>query len=371
VSRQPDPAASRAVLIGVADYAEPERWEALPAVRTNVEDLRALLCAPDSWGLPEANCTTLVDPRERVAVLEAISEAAEAARDTVFVYYCGHGATTEEDLLFTLSSTSSRNLGYSAVEFAAVRRVIQARRATHAVIVLDCCFSGKAHAMADPQSFIDTQISTTSAYTLTSSARNSISLAPPGKRHTAFTGELLRVLREGSPYAGPLLTLADMTRAVSNALADKRMPTPRYSQSGPADLIALVPNRAWSPPAATASTTARPGAARSTLRSKPSEPPAGRAYEESRSDPRPRPEELLRTAARYIWLSLIPGLPVVTFAPILAAPGFIMAIVARSRAKRADARGAVRALRIARLCWLIEVVVGIGFWIVVAIVNGG
>jgi hypothetical protein len=257
VIRQPDPAASRAVLIGVTEYAEPRRWEALPAVRANVEDMQAMLCAPASWGLPQAHCTTLVDPRERGAVLEAIAEAAKAARDTVFVYYGGHGATTEDDLLLTLSSTNSDNLSYSAVEFAAVRRLIQGRQAMNAVIVLDCCFSGKAHAMADPESLIDTQINTTSAYILTSSARTSISLAPPGQRHTAFTGELLRVLRDGSPYAGRWLTLADMTRAVSTALADKRMPTPRYSQSGPADLLALVPNRAWTLPTVKSRPTGR------------------------------------------------------------------------------------------------------------------
>ncbi|HKD99278.1 MAG TPA: Hsp70 family protein, partial [Micromonosporaceae bacterium] len=249
MTRQADPAASRAVLIGVSEYAEPERWEALPATRTNVEDLRTVLTDPAAWGLPTENCAALVDPRDRLAVLEAVAEAANEARDTVFVYYTGHGATTEEDLLLTLASTTSKNLGYSAVEFAAVRRIVQGRRAAHAVIVLDCCFSGKAHAMADPVSFLDTQINAASAYTLTSSARNSISLAPPGERHTAFTGALLGVLAAGSPYAGELLTLADMTRAVSGALADRQMPTPRYSQSGPADVLALVRNRAWRPTA--------------------------------------------------------------------------------------------------------------------------
>src|SRR5262245_20394018 len=129
-----DAATSAAVLIGVAQYADPERWQPLPAVTANVDDLKAALTSPDHWGLPPERCVTLHDPVDRGDVLEAITAAAETARDTVLVYYAGHGSSTETDLLLTLASTTRRNLNFQSVEFEAVRRIMRQRRAMNAVI---------------------------------------------------------------------------------------------------------------------------------------------------------------------------------------------------------------------------------------------
>jgi WD40 repeat protein len=258
--RHADPAKSRAVLIGVVNYADPQRWPSLPAVRANVNDLKRVLTDPDLWGLRRSHCVILLDPRDRGRVLEAIHTAAEEATDTVLIYYGGHGATTDSDLLLTLSSTTTRNLHYKSVEYRAVRGLLQERRAAHAVVVLDSCFSGRAHAMADVASFIDSQISMTSAYTLTSCARDSVSLAPKGASHTAFTGQLLRVFETGIPEAYDYLTLADITRAVTAGLVESRMPAPRFSQSGTGDLLALIRNRRW-PPESVSATAARRGTA--------------------------------------------------------------------------------------------------------------
>src|SRR5262245_46995185 len=57
--RLSDPAASAVVLIGVADYADTERWQPLPAVRANLADLHATLTSPEHWGLAPERCVTL------------------------------------------------------------------------------------------------------------------------------------------------------------------------------------------------------------------------------------------------------------------------------------------------------------------------
>ncbi len=240
--RLADPSASRAVLIGVASYADGQQWSALPAVRTNITDLEEALIDPDLWGLPLAYCSKLVDPSDPGAVLEAIACAAEQATDTLVVYYAGHGSTTASGLMLTLATTTRKNMLWRSVQFSAVRQVVHERRALNAVIILDCCFSGLAHAMSDLGTFLDGQIATTSAFMLTSSARDAVSLAPRGERHTAFTGELLKVLRNGASYSSELLTLGDVSRLVASGLALRGIPEPKFSQTGAGDQLAIARN---------------------------------------------------------------------------------------------------------------------------------
>jgi actin-like ATPase involved in cell morphogenesis len=248
---QPDPVACRAVLVGVSNYAEPDRWLALPTVRANIDGLRRALTDPDLWGLPPEHCTDLIDPTDRGQVLQAVHEAADDARDLVILYYAGHGAVSDSNLLLTLASTTTRSLRYNSVEYATVRAILNERRAAHAVVLLDCCFSGLAHAMGDVESLIQSQISVTSGYILTSSARDAVSLAPPGETYTAFTGQLLQVLQTGIPDADEWLSLTDITRAVRTGLVEVRRPEPQFSQIGTGDRLGLVRNMSWRPPATT------------------------------------------------------------------------------------------------------------------------
>lgn len=243
----PDPANTHAVLVGVSEYADPGRWPPLPAVRRNVDHLREVLTDPSTGSVAAGNCVSLVDPRDSGDVLDAVDDAAAKALDTVIVYFAGHGHATESDLCLPTCETTSRNLRWRSVTFSAVRDVLRRRQAPRAIVLLDCCFSGMAHSMADTEAFMDNLIEQTSAYTLTSSARDSVSLAPPDEPYTAFTGQLLDVLRTGIPGMDRCLSLGDITRAVTRGLADRGLPLPRFSQSGAGDQLALVVNRSWVP----------------------------------------------------------------------------------------------------------------------------
>ncbi|MFI6924085.1 Hsp70 family protein [Nonomuraea spiralis] len=263
----PDPARCRAVLIGTTTYTDQVMWPALPAVRANVTDLGEVLTSPRSWHLSRDHCARLIDPASSDHVLDLIHDAATEAADTVFIYYSGHGEKTENDLLLPIATTRPDRLRIGGVRFSVIREIIRERRAPRAVVVLDCCYSGMAHGMSGAA--LRGLIDTTSAYVLTSSARDTLSLAPPGERHTAFTGELLKILQEGVP-AGPAdLSIGDVTRALRYRLLDRRLPLPEYSQAGAADELPLIRNRPV--PGRTRPEPARPdirpaGAARGTGR---------------------------------------------------------------------------------------------------------
>jgi hypothetical protein len=249
VTYVPDPLRSRAVLIGVSTYLEKSPdWPDLPAVRQNLIDLKRVLCDPDHWGLPPDHCEVVPDPTDASTTLEAVADAAEQASDLLLVYYTGHGAGTESELFLTMASVSTRRLGTRSIRYSALSEEIRRRRAAYAVVLLDCCFSGRATAMSGAEAFLDAQISPTAAYVLASSARNQISLAPKGQPHTAFTGTLLDIVDGGMAPGPERLTFETLRQEMERRLDARRMPVPHFKQSDKGDLLAVFRNRRWRPP---------------------------------------------------------------------------------------------------------------------------
>ncbi len=246
--RLADPNGSRLVMVGVNQYLDTELWPNLPAVTANIRDLRGVLVKKSYWGIPEQNCEVISNPSEPGQVLEAILHAARLATDTVVVYYAGHGAATPDGLILTLSSTTVDNLQWRGIHFSSIRGILHERRATNAVIILDCCFSGLAHSMSDLGAYLGSQIANTSAFMLTSSARDAASLAPPNEPYTAFTAELLKALREGDDGCGEFMSLGVVARKVANQLSSLGRPIPKFSQSGPGDDLSIVRNAKYSKP---------------------------------------------------------------------------------------------------------------------------
>ncbi|MEV8536107.1 caspase family protein [Streptomyces sp. NPDC051211] len=240
----PDPAASRVVLIGSAGY---HHLPALPAVGANVEDLAAELSDPTVWGLPEQHLTLVADPVHAADLLDPVRRAGEEATDTLLVYFAGHGMRDADSADLYLALHGSReNLGYTAAAYQHLRSALRGSRAARKVVVLDCCFSGRAAralAAGDPDG-LAAQAAVEGAYVLTASPGNRVALAPDGERHTAFTGELLTVLREGIPDGPELIDLDTLFRTLETRLRGKNRPLPRSAQENGIGKLQLVRNRA-------------------------------------------------------------------------------------------------------------------------------
>ncbi|MEU8870265.1 ABC transporter substrate-binding protein [Streptomyces javensis] len=244
----PDPAASRAVLIGTSRYAHLEQ---IPAVANNLSALAAALCAPGSWALAPEHCTVIEDPGTAVEVLEAVRTAAEEATDTLLVYFAGHGLVEpRRGELFLGLTGSMQHRSYTGLPYGTLRDVVLDGRAGRQVMLLDCCFSGRVlgfMSAASAEAVID-QVEIEGTYLLASVPDTSFALAPPGETHTAFTGELLRLLREGVPGGPELLDLDTVYAQVYAALRAKGRPLPQKRDRNTAGGLALARNAAWAPP---------------------------------------------------------------------------------------------------------------------------
>jgi len=262
MSSLPDPELSRAVLIGLSEY---DHLPTIPAVANNVEALAGFLGSAEGWRLPPEHCVTVTEPRSPSDVIDPLRQASAEARDTLLVYYAGHGVL-DEHLQFYLSLRGSRvDEPWTCIGYDWVRGFLARSTAERRVAVLDSCFSGKVHgAMSAATDAVRAQTAAQGTVVVTSARDDRVALAPPGETYTAFTGELLAVLHTGIP-GGPAEITVDQAYAwVRGELARKGRPRPDRTGNDTAGTVVLARNRAFV--AGTARTSSAPLSTRVRLR---------------------------------------------------------------------------------------------------------
>jgi hypothetical protein len=245
--RLPDPTRSRAVLIGAARYDSASLPD-LPAVANNLTELRNVLTDPGWGGFSPDRCTVLPDPTSLRDVYQAIRRDAMAAEDVLLIYFAGHGLTglRHHQLYLALSDTHPELLPVTALDYGLLREMLLDSPALNQVVILDCCYSGRAvdDVMAAAEQAVLGQVEIAGAYVLAATSANLIARASPGAPYTAFTGELLNLLRTGVTGGQDLLSLGLIYRQLRQVMAAKGLPVPHQRGTGTADLLALVRNAA-------------------------------------------------------------------------------------------------------------------------------
>ncbi|MGW6816708.1 tetratricopeptide repeat protein, partial [Nocardia sp. NPDC055050] len=249
-TRQPRREESHAVLIGVGAYDHSERLPDIAGAAHNLSDLSRLLTS-DGGVLSPDNCWTVLNPDSSARVGDLVERAAEQATDTLLVYYTGHGLLDRRGRLhLTLTGTHPDRTGYTALPFSTLRESILDSPAATRILILDCCFSGRAFdALTDagPDAILG-QADIAGTYTITSSARNELSYAPPGDRNTAFTGALIAAATHT-----PGLALDDLYTHTEQHLHRNGHPRPQRRAVNTAGRLILFPRTVPNPSAETVS----------------------------------------------------------------------------------------------------------------------
>ncbi|MFL6110814.1 MAG: caspase, EACC1-associated type, partial [Catenulispora sp.] len=241
----PDPADSRAVLIGVTDF---EGLPSLTAVAANVEDLAKALAGPRLWTLPAENISIPRDIATPYAVRKAVREAAAKAKDTLLVYYGGHGLLDDVGKLH-LAIASSNEEAASGVPYTWIHDEVSAAKAPRKIVILDCCYAERAlHQSAAMELGPDNvQIPNTSGMYLFFAATKNEKARVGNGRHTIFTGELLRLLEEGIVHGPRILSLRDIYDNMLATFPDRNFPEPRLYGDLRSDGVVFGENPAWTP----------------------------------------------------------------------------------------------------------------------------
>lgn len=245
--RLPDPQRSRVILMGTSEYND----EAIPdllAAETSLRDLRILLSDPTFGIVPEENCITLLNEGDIRLLGRRLRSAISEAEDLLLVYFAGHGLIggKRHELYLGLPDSEWNEPEFTSLEFEKLRSAVLNSHATTKVIILDCCFSGRviSETMADPIASVVGQLDVDGTYVLTSAQRDQVALVLPGEEHTAFTGRLMKLLREGVPEGPQLLSIEDIYRHLLVVMQAQGLPQPQKRGTRTADLIALARNRA-------------------------------------------------------------------------------------------------------------------------------
>jgi hypothetical protein len=238
----PDPAKSRAVIVGSSRYS---RLDALPAVSNNVSQMVEVLTDDWLWGLAPEHCVRLLDPEHPAQVLDALAKAAAEASETLVFYFAGHGVLRPDayDLYLALNDAALQQW-WHAVRYDDIRRIMmESPGPTSKVVLLDCCYSGMAMMPGmGGGADIGDRARINGTYLMTASAETSVALAPRGEPLTAFTGALVKAVRSGVPDGPQVLDFNTLYNQVRNALVAAGRPTPQQRSGNGGGRIALVRN---------------------------------------------------------------------------------------------------------------------------------
>jgi hypothetical protein len=247
------PEETQAILIGTSKFPKDQGLCPLPGVVNNVKDLADLLLDQQIIGIPQTNITTLLDKASSSEVVSRLAEQARKATDTLVIYYAGHGLigrsnSVARKLLLSVGDTTIDNSAFNALEFEKLRNAIDESPARKKILILDCCYSGRALSkMSDNASFISNQVEIRGAYTITSTPSNDEADAPEGERYTAFSGKLIQALQEGLENQKPVLHLDDLYEYIRSELLKSNYPEPQRHQLQDGDQIAIARNRKFRP----------------------------------------------------------------------------------------------------------------------------
>ncbi|MFI0709435.1 caspase family protein [Streptomyces inhibens] len=158
--------------------------------------------------------------------MDALRNATATTRDTLLVYYVGHGPVDPEGELYLGLPRSGQQRVETGIPYNWLRRAVLEGQAERTVVVLDCCYSGLALGMMGP-SDLAAQADVEGTYLLAAASETRQALAPPGETHTAFTGELLSILATGIAGGPEKLDLDSVFRQLRTALTAKGRPVPQ------------------------------------------------------------------------------------------------------------------------------------------------
>ncbi len=218
------------------------RLPPVPAAATTVTALAE--CMVERVGLDPAKLSVLLDPANPEKLSAALVDAAEQATDVLLFYYVGHGLVSPRgELHLATRATLDLTRGvpaYQALPYSVVTDVLARCRARLVVVILDCCFSGRASIQDLRQH---------GAFLLASAGYEESAWAPPGQSRTTFTGALIELLADGEPSAPPWMTLSHVYQCLDRTLDARKAPRPHRQATDKTDQLPLVPNRGYREPA--------------------------------------------------------------------------------------------------------------------------
>ncbi|MER6385439.1 hypothetical protein ABT274_37055 [Streptomyces sp. NPDC001127] len=239
-----DGAGVQVLLIATATHQD-GGLPSVPSVAGSFRDLRTALI--ERCGVRPEHVTAVLDPADAQSMALAVARATKRADTVLLVYFIGHGLLTPGgDLYLAAGNTAELTPGmaeHQAYSFAALREAVLASRAASKVVVLDCCFSGRASLGGTSLVTAFNAAPGNGMYLLGSAEL--LARAPEDAEHTTFTGAFLELLEHGDAEVQQSLTLDAAYYALDRKLRDSQHPVPRRVNGDLSGNLVIAPNPAF------------------------------------------------------------------------------------------------------------------------------
>jgi Caspase domain len=244
-----DHSESRAVLIGVSRY-EDAAVPDVPAAANSLQILHALLTDPDLCGWPEDRVTVIANPPTASKLAQQLRRLAAETTATLLVYFVGHGTLTDSgELCFVVGETEIADPDLTGLEYRHVRRAVLDSPAQSKIVILDCCYSGKAiQALSADETLFANATEISGAYTLTASDSTAhVPSAEQADHCTSFTEALVDIVRKGLPAAQEFLILSTIYQELRRRLRCAGLPRPNQRGTDTIQIYPFSRNAAFIP----------------------------------------------------------------------------------------------------------------------------
>ncbi|WP_407676941.1 caspase, EACC1-associated type [Phytohabitans aurantiacus] len=219
-----------------------------PAVRRSVDDLYRTLV--DQCGVHPDQINRLIDPPDGTVIGDAVHGAVNShqAGGVLLFYFVGHGLIGHNGQLHLATSgtiDSDIRLGTPTLPYDGIRdELARVTDPASVIVILDCCYAARADVLIGSlQRSAFGSATSSGTYLLAATGRNSQAFAPPGHRHTALTGAIIDLLRNGDPKGPRYLTVRHAYSFVARVLHG--VADPQEFESGRGGSIVLVRNGAY------------------------------------------------------------------------------------------------------------------------------
>jgi len=219
-------------LIGIGKYQDSELHD-LPAAFDNIAELRRLF-NNEILGLGNTNIQVKSDIYDKQCLIEIRNILKKPEIKNFIFYYAGHGVLDENEnnkLYLTLSNSSIENIDLTGISIDELNKVFSCYQ-KNILFIFDCCFSERAFEQIQQRNFI----------AISSSSINHTSKYPQNEIFSAFTNELISVLREGLENENKEINFLEIFNQLKNNLIKKEYPEPKFTSANLISEFCIINN---------------------------------------------------------------------------------------------------------------------------------
>lgn len=234
-----------AILIGTSEFArDPRNLPPIPSVNNNIVDLANILRNKDIVGIPHSKLFIFLNHTNAGDVVTDVARKAAQAKDTLLLYYAGHGLIGKDRKLLLTFVSSETEHDTTSLEFKQIQDIMSRSIAKKKILILDCCFSGRALGIMGAESaLVNANLDIKGTYVFASAPSNQPAVSPEDCSRTAFTDQFLLVLTKGIDNNRKVITMDEIFHTVRGQLVSAGLPEPQQAGYQHGGDIAIAYNK--------------------------------------------------------------------------------------------------------------------------------